>query len=161
MEQVRIAVLAAATLFVGLSAGVFFTYSTSVMLALRQTEDRVLIDVMQKVNVVILNGWFLTAYVGALVLAIVAVVLHRGPEYRAMFPWLLAATVLYVILFAVTAFVSAPLNYRLDRAGPVADMADPAAVRAAFEATWNRWNLVRTLAGAASLLTLAMALLKR
>lgn len=160
MEQLRSAVLATATLFVGLSAGVFFAYSTSVMLALRRVEDRTFVDVMQKINSAILNGWFLGVYVGALVAAIAALVLHLGAAHRAMLPWLIAATVLYAVVFVVTATVNVPLNNQLDAAGPVSAIPDVTAVRAAFEASWNRWNLVRTVSSAGALLTLAIALLR-
>ncbi|MDG6101347.1 DUF1772 domain-containing protein [Dactylosporangium aurantiacum] len=156
MEQLRSAVLAAATLFVGLSAGVFFAYSTSVMLALRHVEDRTFVDVMQKINTAILNGWFLTAYVGALLAALAAVLLHLGGAHRAMLPWLVAATLLYAVVFVVTAAVNVPLNDQLDAAG----LTDPTAARAAFEASWNRWNTVRTVSSAGALLTLAVALLR-
>ncbi|MET7425710.1 anthrone oxygenase family protein [Dactylosporangium sp. NPDC005555] len=160
MEQLRSAVLATATLLVGLSAGVFFAYSTSVMLALRRVDDRTFVDVMQKINAAILNGWFLTAYVGALLAAIAAVLLHLGGTHRPMLPWLIAATVLYLVVFVATAAVNVPLNNQLDAAGPVASIPDPATVRAAFEDTWNRWNTVRTLSSAGALLCLAVALLR-
>ncbi|GAA2349455.1 DUF1772 domain-containing protein [Dactylosporangium salmoneum] len=156
----RNAVLAATALLVGLSAGVFFAYSTSVMLALRKVEDRTFIDVMQKINTAILNGWFLTAYVGALLLAVAAVLLHLAPGHRAPLPWLLATLVLYGIVFVVTAALNVPMNDTLDAAGPAAAIADPAAVRQAFEGPWVGWNTVRTVASAGSLLTLAIALIR-
>ncbi|WP_433207371.1 DUF1772 domain-containing protein [Dactylosporangium sp. CS-047395] len=156
----RTVVLAATALLVGLSAGVFFAYSTSVMLAVHKLDDRTFIDVMQKINSAILNGWFLTVYVGALLLAIVAVLLHLSAGHRAPLPWLLAALVLYGIVFIVTAALNVPMNNTLDAAGPVAAIADPAAVRTAFEGPWVGWNLVRTAASAGSLLTVAIALLR-
>ena len=116
MEQLRSAVLATATLFVGLSAGVFFAYSTSVMLALGHVDDRTFVTVMQKINTSILNGWFLGAYVGALLAAVAAVLLHLGAAHRAMLPWLIAATLLYAVVFIVTATVNVPLNNQLDAA---------------------------------------------
>lgn len=157
MEQLRSAVLATATLLVGLTAGVFFAYSTSVMLALDKVDDRTFVDVMQKINTVIVNGWFMTAFLGALAGSIAALLLHLGGAHRAMLPWLVAATVLCVVTVLVTGAVNVPLNDKLAAAG----LTDPAAARAAFEATWNRWNVVRTVSSAGALLTLAIALLKR
>jgi uncharacterized membrane protein len=156
----RNTVLAATTLLVGLSAGVFFAYSTSVMLALHKVEDRTFIDVMQKINTSILNGWFLTVYVGALLLTIVAVLLHLSAGRRGPLPWLLATLVLYGIVFVVTAALNVPMNDTLDAAGPAAAIADPAAVRQAFEGPWVGWNVVRSVASAGSLLTVAIALLR-
>jgi uncharacterized membrane protein len=156
----RNTVLALATLLVGLSAGVFFAYSTSVMLALKQVDDRTFVDVMQKINTAILNGWFLTAYVGALLAAIVAVLLHLTGGHRAPLPWLLAALALYAVAFIVTAAINVPMNNQLDAAGPVAALPDPAAVRQSFESGWVRWNVVRTVSSAWSLLALAIALIR-
>ncbi|HTJ31683.1 MAG TPA: anthrone oxygenase family protein [Dactylosporangium sp.] len=156
----RSVVLAAATLLVGLSAGVFFAYSTSVMLALHKVEDRTFIDVMQKINTAILNGWFLTAYVGALLAAIVAVLLHLPAGHRGPLPWLVAAVALYAVAFIVTAALNVPMNNQLDAAGPAAAIADPAAVRRVFEGPWVGWNLVRTVSSAGSLLAMAVALIK-
>jgi uncharacterized membrane protein len=115
---------------------------------------------MQKINSAILNGWFLGAYVGALLAAIAAVLLHLGAAHRAMLPWLVAATLLYAVVFVVTAAVNVPLNNSLDAAGPVSGISDLSAVRAAFEASWNRWNTVRTVSSAGALLTLTIALLR-
>jgi uncharacterized membrane protein len=156
MEQLRSAVLATATLLVGLSAGVFFAYSTSVMLALRRVDDRTFVDVMQKINSAILNGWFLSVYVGALLAAIAAVLLQLGGPHRGVLPWLIAAALLYLVVIVVTATVNIPLNNQLDAAG----LTDPTAARAVFEASWNRWNTVRTVSSAGALLTLAIALLR-
>jgi uncharacterized membrane protein len=153
-------VLAAAALLVGLSAGVFFAYSTSVMLALHKVEDRTFIDVMQKINISIVNGWFLTAYVGALIAAIVAVLVHLPSGHRGPLPWLVAAVALYAVTFIVTAALNIPLNNQLDAAGPAASIADPAAVRRVFEGPWVAWNLVRTISSAGSLLAMAIALIK-
>ena len=153
-------VLAAATLLVGLSAGVFFAYSTSVMLALHKLEDRTFIDVMQKINTSILNGWFLTVFVGALIAAIVAVLVHLQGGHRGPLPWLIAAAALYAVTFVVTMALNVPMNDQLNAAGPVAAIADPAAVRRVFEGPWVGWNLVRTVSSAGSLLAMAVALLK-
>ncbi|GAA2612061.1 hypothetical protein GCM10010399_48690 [Dactylosporangium fulvum] len=160
MQQLRTIVLAAATLLVGLSAGVFFAYSTSVMLALKKVDDRTFVDVMQKINMAILNPWFLTAYVGALLTAIAAILLYLSGGHRGPLPWLIAAALLYGVAFVVTAAVNVPLNDQLAAAGPVDRIADPAAVRASFEAGWVRWNLIRTVASAGSLLALAIGLLR-
>jgi uncharacterized membrane protein len=156
----RNVVLVISTLLAGLSAGVFFAYSTSVMLALGRADDRTFVDVMQKINTSILNGWFLTAYVGARLAVIVAVLLHLPSAHRGPLPWLIAGAVLYGIVVVVTAGLNIPLNDQLDAAGPAAAIADPAAVRHAFEASWNRWNTVRTVSSAGALLSLAIALVR-
>jgi uncharacterized membrane protein len=51
----------------------------------------------------------------------------------------------------VTGLVNVPLNDALAAAGEPGTLADPAAVRAAFEARWVAWNVVRTATAAAAL----------
>ena len=79
-----------------------------------------------------------------------AVLLHRG---RPGFGWIVAGLVLYAAVLAVTFAVNVPLNNRLDAA-----TGDPAAARAAFEAAWVRWNLVRTVLSTAAFGCLCWAL---
>ncbi|MFD8790019.1 anthrone oxygenase family protein [Streptomyces vinaceus] len=143
MDIARLAVLIAATVLVGLTAGLFFAFDVSVMPALRRSDDRTLIQVMQRVNVAIVNGLFLTAFLGSLLLTALALVLHLASGAGSVAPPLIAALVAYVLQLVVTGRVNIPLNNALDRAGPVERIADPAAVRRAFESRWvpaNRWR---------------------
>ncbi|MFB7785918.1 DUF1772 domain-containing protein [Streptomyces vinaceus] len=158
MDIARLAVLIAATVLVGLTAGLFFAFDVSVMPALRRSDDRTLIQVMQRVNVAIVNGLFLTAFLGSLLLTALALVLHLASGAGSVAPPLIAALVAYVLQLVVTGRVNIPLNNALDRAGPVERIADPAAVRRAFESRWvpaNRW---RTLLCTVALGCLAWAL---
>lgn len=142
------AVLTAATIATGLVAGLLFAFSVAVMPALGRTADRTFVDVMQQVNAAIQNPAFFLAFLGApLLIAVAAVLQWRSPAL----PWLLAGLALYGVMIVVTAVVNVPLNNVLADAGPAAGIDDPAGVRAAFEARWVRWNLVRTLTSAAAL----------
>ncbi len=141
----RDAVLVAATVAVGLMAGLFFAFSVAVMPGLAKTADRTLVEAMQRINVAIRNGWFLLAFGGSLLLLGAAVALCLGEDGRGPLPWVIAATALYLAVLAVTFGVSIPLNESLDAAGDPARRADIADVRERFEAAWVRWNLVRTL----------------
>jgi uncharacterized membrane protein len=156
----RTLVLLLATITSGLMAGVFFTYTNSVLPGLAAAEDRSFVDAMQRMNVAILNGWFLLLFLGTLVLAGVALVLHLGADHRAALPWIVAGVGLYAATLVVTFVVNVPLNNALDAAGPPSSIADFAAVRAAFESTWVPWNLVRTITSIASFASLAWALAK-
>ena len=57
MNGVRIAVLLAATITNGWITGLFYAYSISVMPALRRADAAVFVEVMQRINTAILNGW--------------------------------------------------------------------------------------------------------
>lgn len=158
MFALRIAALVAATLATGLIAGVFYAYATSVMGALHQTDDRVFIDVMQRINVVIINPWFMIAFMGTVGFSILAGALHLGKEHRTTLIWLGVALVLNVIAFAVTSGLNVPLNDQLAAAGDPNTITDLAAVRADFETTWVRWNIVRALVHTLAFLVLCGAL---
>lgn len=150
LDAVRGPTLIAATLATGLLAGLFFAFAVAVMPALTRVDDRTFIDTMQRVNEAVLNPWFFLAFLGAPLLTAVTAVLQFRDGGRAALPWTLAGLVLHGIALAVTIGVNVPLNDALAAAGPPARIADPAQVRAQFEAGWVRWNLVRSLTTAAA-----------
>ncbi|WP_030186778.1 DUF1772 domain-containing protein [Streptomyces sp. NRRL S-813] len=156
--DLRSLVLLAATLTTGLMAGLYFAFSVAVMPALARADDRTFIETMQRVNVAILNGWFSLAFGGALVLGVVAAVLHRGGAGRPVLPWIIAGVVLYAASLVVTMGFNVPLNNHLADAGAPGRIHDPAAVRARFESAWVHWNIARTLVTAGALGCLAWAM---
>jgi uncharacterized membrane protein len=158
MELLRTAALLAAVLTTGLMAGLYFSYSCSVMPGLRRTDDQTFIATMRSINDAILNGWFFLAFVGALVLTGLAGAVQLAAGPRSVLPWTLAALVLYGLTIVTTGAFNVPLNDDLMRASQPGQLGDPAAVRAAFEATWVRWNLVRTGLSIAAFGCLAWAL---
>ncbi|MEV6772685.1 anthrone oxygenase family protein [Nocardia sp. NPDC051030] len=158
MFALRMAALVAATLASGLIAGVFYAYATSVMPALNQTDDKTFIDVMQRINVVIINPWFMIGFVGTVGFSVLAAALHLGKDYRTVLIWIAVATVLNVIAFAVTSGLNVPLNNQIANAGDVSQIADPAAVRSQFENTWVAWNIVRAVLHTLAFLVLTGAL---
>ncbi|MBY8872005.1 DUF1772 domain-containing protein [Micromonospora sp. PLK6-60] len=157
MTSLRTLVLAAATLLTGLMGGLFFAYACSVMPGLAATDDRTLVGTMRWINRRILNGWFLTAFLGAALLGGLAVVLHLGVGGPVLL-WSVAGLVLYLATLAITMAWSVPLNNRLEAAGPVDEIADLAAVRVDFERPWVRWNLARTVTSVAAFACLVVAL---
>jgi uncharacterized membrane protein len=153
----RTAVLLAATVSMGLGAGVFALYAHTIMPALARTDDRTFVRAFQALDRAILNPWFLGgSFAGALVLGVVAGVLSVG---RPEFPWIAAAMLLYGAVVVITIAVNVPRNDGLKAAGPLDAIIDLAAVRAAFdEARWAAWNRVRTALSVAAFTLLAWAL---
>ncbi|WP_329121996.1 anthrone oxygenase family protein [Streptomyces sp. NBC_01465] len=133
-------VLGVALVLTGIVSGVWYAYSTSVMLALGDAGDRTFIDVMQRINDRIENPVFFLAFFGALILTGISYWQLRKSAARW---WVLAALVLYAAVFLLTSGVNVPLNDELAQAGNPARIADPAAVREKFEGTWVAWNHVR------------------
>ncbi|MCX5213255.1 DUF1772 domain-containing protein [Kitasatospora sp. NBC_00240] len=158
MPVLRTASLLAATVTMGLTAGLFYAYACSVMIALRGVDDRTFVDVMQRINTSILNGWFGIGFGGAILLTGITAALHRQGGARSVLPWIVAAIVLYGVMFVVTSAVNVPLNNQLAAAGAPDGIADLAGLRAHFEGTWVRWNIVRAIASTGALGCLAWAL---
>ena len=141
METIRALTLGVTALTLGVMAGVFFTFSNSIMPALARSDDRTFVEAMQKINVVIVNGRFLLFFIGALIVAGIAAALHLTAGTRRALPWLLVAFALYLAVIIITGAVNIPLNNQLNAAG----LTNASAAREAFETVWIRWNLVRTI----------------
>ncbi|QBS42591.1 DUF1772 domain-containing protein [Nocardia sp. CS682] len=158
MTAARLITLVAAILATGLIAGLFYGYANSVMPALNQTDDRTMIEVMQKINVVIINPVFMIGFLGTVGFSILAAALHLGKDQRTTLIWIGVGLAINIIAFAVTSGLNVPLNDRLMAAGDPSQIADLAAVRADFEATWVRWNIVRAVLHTLAFLVLCGAL---
>lgn len=157
--RLRSAGLLLATVASGLQAGTYFIFSFGVMPGLALGDDRTFVAAMQQFNVSFMNPWFLGSFLAAPLLALVAVVLHLGTR-SATLRWAVLGFLCAAATFVVTGVVHIPLNEAIDAAGPPDRIVDLAAVRAAHEATWVSWNLVRVLASTASLAALAYASLR-
>jgi uncharacterized membrane protein len=151
--------LIAATIAMGLMAGVFGIYSNALMPGLRRTDDRTFVSAFQAIDKAIINPLFMTSFFVALLLPALSAGLHLGHDERSVFPWTVAAFALYLVVFIITLVVHVPLNDGIKGAGDPNHIADLAAVRARFnEARWIRWNIVRTTMSTAALGCLAWAL---
>jgi uncharacterized membrane protein len=151
--------LLAATITVGLIAGVFAVYSLAIMPGLRRTDDRTFVGAFQQIDTAIVTPLFLAIFFGGLVFTAVAALLHLGDDGESVLPWIIAALLLYLAGFLITVRINVPLNDDIKAAGDPDRIADLAAVRERFdEAKWARWNLVRAVATTASLGCLAWAL---
>ena len=158
LAALRGASLVAATVTMGLVAGLFFTFAMSVMPGLGRTDARTFIDAMQQINVAILNPWLALTLGGAPVFTAFAAVLHFQVSARAVLPWIVAAFALYIVALVITIGSNIPLNDALAAAGAPERIADLAAVRGNFEVTWVRWNVARAVASTAAFGCLTWAL---
>ena len=79
----------------------------------------------------------MATFLGALVLTALAAVLHFAGEGRPLLPWIVAAIILYFLVFVVTIRVNVPRNNEIKAAGDVDRLTDPHGVRERFnEAGW-------------------------
>jgi uncharacterized membrane protein len=161
MEVVRATVLLAASLGVGLMAGVFGVYANAIMPGLRAADDRTFVGSFQSIDRAIVNPLFLGTFLGALVASGLAAALHVPGGARSVLPWSLAAFVLYLFVVVSTMAVNVPLNDGIKAAGYLEDVGDLGAVRARFdEGRWVRWNLARAAASTVAFGCLLWALVE-
>jgi uncharacterized membrane protein len=159
MDAVQGISLLAATITVGLMAGVFALYSLAIMPGLRRTDDRTFIGAFQQIDTAIVNPLFLSIFIGALLLTGLAALLHLGEG--SVLPWVLAAFVLYLYVFVSTVRVNVPLNTYIKGRGDPDRIADLAEVRQRFdESKWIRWNHARAIATTVALGCLCWALVE-
>jgi uncharacterized membrane protein len=153
------ATLIAATLTMGLMAGIFSVFAHAIMPGLGRTDDRTFVGAFQSIDKAIINPWFMPAFMGALVLTGLAALLRLFGDRGAVLPWLVAAFVLYLAVVVITMGVNVPLNDALQQAGSPDEIADLAAAREQFdEPRWARWNVIRALASTAAFGCLMWAL---
>jgi uncharacterized membrane protein len=153
--------LGAATLLAGLLAGVYFAFTVAVMPGLAASGDRTFVEAMRRINEKILNPWFMTVFAGGAVLPLAAAVLLGVDGDRGPLGWTVAAAILAIVGFGITAARNVPLNEALELKGDVDPVHDPAADRRAFEAPWIRWNRYRTVACALAFVALVVAIAVR
>ncbi len=158
IELFRGVALVAATMTMGIAAGLFYWFASAVMPGLGRSTDRTFIEAMQRINVAILNGWFAVGFLGAFVFTTLAAVLHIPTDGRSVLPWIVAALVLYGAVLLVTFVANVPLNNELVAAGEPDHIADLTAVRERFEAAWVHWNTVRAVTSTAAFGCLAWSL---
>jgi uncharacterized membrane protein len=149
--------LLGATITMGLVAGAFALYAHAIMPGLKKTDDRTFVAAFQSLDRAIINPWFMAgAFVGALVLTLIAALAHLGHD---ALPWIVAALVLYLAAFVITIAVNVPLNDAIKAAGDPDRIHDLAGVRERFhEARWAAWNLGRVATSLGAFACLAWAL---
>ncbi|WP_326595656.1 anthrone oxygenase family protein [Streptomyces sp. NBC_01803] len=146
-----------ALLTAALMAGIFLSFTLSVLPGLDAIEPEHSVRAMRSMNDSILNPAFLTTFMGVPVAAVATGALLLLLGHRAAGLVFLAAAAVYVLgVFLPTAAVNVPLNDTLAAAGD--HPADAAGVWADFSPRWGRWNAVRSASSAVTLLLIGLAL---
>lgn len=131
--------------------GVFFGFSSFVMKALAQLPAAQGMAAMQRINIVVINPWFMGVFMGTLLLSIACGVVALMSGSSA----LLVAGLLYAVgTFGVTMAFNVPRNNRLARLD--ASSPDAIAYWPSYVREWTRWNHVRTGAALASAVCAAL-----
>ena len=141
----------------GLVAGFFFAFSVCVMKALGRQPAAHGIAATQTINVVVINPWFLSVFLGTAVACALAViggfVLWQSPAPATI----VAGGILYVVgCFGVTMVCNVPRNNALAAVAP--ETAEAAKLWASYLSRWTAWNHVRMLAALAAAAAFTWAL---
>ena len=129
----------------GLIAGAFFAFSTFVMKALGNLPPPQGIAAMQSINVVVINPWFMTAFLGTGSVCVIVFIASLLRWQNPVTPYLLAGSVLYLVgTVLVTMVFNVPRNDAL--ATVASPTPEAATLWASYLSTWTAWNHVRTIA---------------
>lgn len=141
----------------GLMAGLFFTYSNSIMPSLARVPVPQGVLTMNTINVVIQNPLFLAVFMGTALLCLVTIAgALLGWTPRPL--WAALGAVLYLAgCIAVTIGINVPMNNAL--AAVAADSAEAARLWATYLDRWVFWNHIRAVACTGSMAALIVALM--
>lgn len=135
----------AAVIITGLSAGLFYAWSVSVIPGTRKVSDLTYLQTMQVINRAILNPAFFLIFFGSLLLLAISAI----QQYQTGLTfWLISAAILTYLVgtFGITAFGNVPLNNTLDVLN-ISNMnhLELSFFRQDYETRWNRLHLIRTV----------------
>ena len=146
-----------AALGCGLVAGVFFAFSTFVMLALARLQPPQGIAAMQSINITAINPLFMTTIFGTAAACIYLAISSLLKWHQPGAVYLLVGSLLYLVgTVGVTIAFNVPLNDVLAIVDP--NSIEGANLWARYLTDWTMWNHVRTVAAiaAAALFTIAL-----
>ena len=144
-NQLLTILLVAASVGSGLTGGLFFIFSNTIMSAFDRLPDGGGVPAMQRINEVILNPLFFLVFFGTGVLCLVLLVFYATHLNRPAALWICIAASIYLLgSIGVTMGCNVPLNRQL--AAVPSGARDLSTHWQAFRGPWTRWNHVRTVA---------------
>jgi uncharacterized membrane protein len=157
--SLRTTVLFGAVILTGLSSGLFFAWSVSVIPGTKLIGDCSYLETMKAINRAILNPMFFTVYFGSVVLLIVASI-YEFHSNKVVFGLLLASAIAYMFgTVLVTGLGNVPLNNQLEVLN-IAEMGSSQITqfRNFYESNWNKLHLIRTVFALISFVLAVLAL---
>lgn len=151
------------TTITGLTAGLFYSWSVSVMPGIGRLGDREFLASFQAMNRAIINPVFMICFLGTAVMLPISTFVNYSQPLSQTFWMLLGATVCYLLgVIAVTFIGNIPMNNALDRLNIASSTTDQLATfRAQFENKWNTLNHIRSVANTAALVLAILACLSK
>ena len=136
-----------ATLLIGLTAGLCFTWGNAVTPGIGQLDNLAYLQSFQKMNRSIENPLFFAVFFGSFLVGIAAIFANKGvsPEHFRLVSIAIGIYCIGVVMVTIAGNV--PLNQMLDKTDLVQISAEQLqALRNRFEQPWNRFHLIRVIA---------------
>ncbi|QCK14276.1 anthrone oxygenase family protein [Mangrovivirga cuniculi] len=152
-------ILFGAVILTGLSAGLFYAWSVSVIPGTQKVSDEVYLQTMQSINRAILNPAFFTIFFGSLIVLGISTLLSYEVN-KTLFSLLLASSIIYLVgPLAITGLGNVPLNDQLDNINISELSAGKASeFKQFYETKWNQLHLARTVLSVLSFILAVTAL---
>lgn len=139
-------ILFGSVILTGLSAGLLYAWSVSVIPGTQNLADSTYLETMQNINRAILNPRFFLIFFGSVIFLSIASI-YQFHASKMTFWLMLSAAIFYLIgTVGVTALGNVPLNDQLDllKLGDL-NTDKITAFRQFYETNWNRLHLIRTV----------------
>ena len=156
--SIKSIILFGAVVLTGLSAGLFYAWSVSVIPGTQEVVDTTYLETMQSINRTILNPAFFLIFFGSIIFLSIGSIYQFNSD-KTTFWLMLIASILYLIgTVGITALGNVPLNNQLDLLNLNELTSQKLSVfRNFYEDKWNRLHLIRTIFAVGSFLLSLLA----
>ena len=146
-------------LSIGAIFGFFYAWVCSTMWGLDATDPRTAIAAMQAMNASVRNAVFFPAFfMTPFILGATAIFAAQEAERKSAVLFGLAAILYFGGAFFVTAMVNVPMNEALANVSIPADINAARSIWQDYSATWQVWNVLRTIVSGVCLLLTGLAI---
>jgi uncharacterized membrane protein len=152
-------ILVCTAICTALMAGLFYSYSCSVVPGLKLLGNAEYVAAMQSINKAIQNPIFFICFFGILLLLPICTYVHFSTPTTPRFWFILSAAIVYFVgVFSVTILGNIPLNNTLEKFKLLNATAESIALqRSLFENKWNTLNTIRTISSVSALALIIFA----
>ncbi len=140
----------------GLNGGIYFTFSTFTMAALRRLPASQGAAAMQAVNIEAVRPPFMSLFFGTALVSLAAIVLALLDLADPGSPLVIAGAASYLASVVITAAYNVPLNDRLAAVDPESDEGQQ--LWAMYQRRWTRGNHVRVVLCSLAVVLLTLSL---
>jgi uncharacterized membrane protein len=134
----------------GLSAGIFFAWSVTVIPGTKTVSDKCYLETMKAINKKILNPVFFVVLFGPVLFLIMNAINLEALNVAAAISYLIGP-------IGITMTKNVPLNDNLDAKDLSKFSADEEKnFRLSYELNWNRWHYIRTATSVLSLILITL-----